>query len=102
MENCIFCRIASGEVAAEKVYEDSQVVAFLDVHPKGPGHTLVIPKEHSRWFYQMSDDLSAHVFKVAKDLAQKLSMEQGTEMVKLSIMGDEVPHTHIHLIPQRF
>lgn len=102
MPDCVFCKIGKGEIPSQKVYEDDRVIAFLDIHPKAPGHTLVIPKEHSRWFYQMADDTTQQIFKVAKDLAQKLSTEHGTEYIRLNIMGDEVPHTHIHLIPSKF
>src|SRR5262245_23773027 len=102
MDNCIFCKIASGEIPSKKTYEDDTVMAFLDIHPKAPGHTLLIPKEHYRWFWQMPDDASDHLFRVAKQLAKKLGEEQQTEYVKLSIMGDEVPHVHVHLIPQSF
>ncbi|MCC7500763.1 HIT family protein [Candidatus Nomurabacteria bacterium] len=100
MENCIFCKIAAGEIPAQKVYEDDMVVAFLDIHPKAPGHTLLIPKEHSRWFYQMPDPLSDHMFRISKKLAQELGQTHKTEYVRLNIMGDEIAHTHIHLIPQ--
>jgi len=99
MDNCIFCKIGRGEIPASKVYEDDTVVAFLDLHPKAPGHTLLIPKEHSRWFYQISDELSDHLFRIAKKLALELKDKHHVEMVRLSIVGDEVPHTHIHLIP---
>lgn len=99
MDNCIFCKIAAGEIAAQKSYEDDKVVAFLDIHPKGPGHTLLIPKAHTRWFYEMPDELSDHLFRVAKKLARELKDEHGALLVRLSIVGDEVPHTHIHLIP---
>jgi histidine triad (HIT) family protein len=99
MDNCIFCNIAKGEIQANKVYEDELVVAFLDIHPKAPGHTLLIPKEHSRWFYELSDSLSDHLFRVAKNPARELKEKHQAELVRLSIVGDEVPHTHIHLIP---
>ncbi len=99
MENCIFCKIAQGEIPAEKIYEDDKAVAFLDIHPKGPKHTLVIPREHHQWFFELPDDLSDHLFRVAKKLAQQLKQETGTDVVKLSIVGTDVPHVHIHLIP---
>lgn len=104
MENCIFCKIASHEIPKkpeELLYEDDRVMAFFDIHPKAPGHTIVIPKEHSRWFHEMPDNLSGHLFNAAKEVAKKLGTEHGTEFIRFSIMGDEVPHTHIHLIPQR-
>ena len=99
MENCIFCKIASGEITADKVYEDDKVVAFLDIHPKAPGHTLLIPKEHYQWFYELPDDLSDHLFRIAKKIARDLKEKHQANLVRLSIVGDEVPHTHVHLIP---
>ncbi|MBX4192328.1 HIT domain-containing protein [Candidatus Parcubacteria bacterium] len=102
MDNCIFCKIGRGEISSNKTYEDEQVLAFLDIHPKAPGHTLVIPKEHYRWFWQMPDDRAEHLFKVAKNLAKKLGEENKTEYIKLSVMGDEIAHVHVHLIPQSF
>lgn len=101
MENCIFCKIAAGEIPAGKVYEDDQVMAFLDIHPKAPGHTLVVPKAHHRWFHQMPDELSDRVFRISKKLAKDLSAQHQTEYIQLKIMGDEVPHVHIHLVPQK-
>jgi histidine triad (HIT) family protein len=100
MENCIFCKIARGEIPSQKVYEDDTVFAFLDIHPKAPGHTLLIPKEHHRWFYEMPDDLSAQVFAAAKKVALQLKNEHQADYVRLGIVGTDVPHVHLHLIPQ--
>ena len=101
MENCIFCKIASGEIPSKKVYEDDQVFAFLDIHPKAPGHTLLIPKAHYQWFDELPDDLSDHLFRTAKVLARELKRKDGTDYVHLSIVGKDVPHVHIHLIPRK-
>jgi len=100
MENCIFCKIAAGEIPAQKTYEDEHVIAFLDIHPKAPGHTLLIPKEHHRWFYDMPDDLSAALFSAAKKVALQLKEEHQASFVRLGIVGTDVPHVHVHLIPQ--
>lgn len=100
MENCIFCKIGAGTVPAQKVYEDDMVVAFLDIHPKAPGHTLLIPKSHHRWFYDMPDDIAADLFKSAKTVALKLKTDYQADFVRLGIVGTDVPHVHIHLIPQ--
>lgn len=97
--HCIFCKIVAGEIPAEKIYEDKDTLAFLDIHPKAPGHTLLIPKEHHQWFYELPDGLYRHLFDVAKKLALKLKEKHTAKLVKLSIVGDEVPHAHIHLIP---
>lgn len=101
MENCIFCKIASGEIPAQKTYEDEVSVAFLDIHPKAPGHTLLIPKVHYRWFEEMPDDLSDHLFRVAKKIAKEMKEKTGADHVQLGIVGKDVPHVHIHLIPRQ-
>lgn len=101
MENCIFCKIARSEIPSQKVYEDEQSLAFLDIHPKAPGHTLLIPKAHYQWFDELPDDLSDHLFRVAKQLAKKQKESSDTDYVHLSIVGKDVPHVHIHLIPRK-
>jgi len=101
MSDCIFCKIIRGEIPAEKTYEDDSVVAFLDIHPKSPGHTLVVPKEHYHWFIEMPDELSDTMFRAAKKISQKLKDEYAADYIRLSIVGRDVPHTHIHLIPQK-
>ncbi len=102
MENCIFCKIGRGEIPAAKVYEDDAVFAFLDIHPKAPGHTLLIPKEHHRWFYDMPEELTAKVFGAAKKVALILKEEHQADYVRLGAVGTDVPHVHLHLIPQHF
>lgn len=99
MNDCIFCKIVAGEIPSEKVYEDADTLAFLDTHPKAPGHTLVVPKEHYQWFYELPDPLYTHFFALAKKIAPELKEKYGAKLVKLSIVGDEVPHAHAHLIP---
>lgn len=102
MENCIFCKIANGSIPAQKTYEDERVLAFLDIHPKAPGHTLVIPKKHYQWFEEIPEEDAGPFFKVAKELAATLKKEKGADYVHLSIVGTDVPHAHIHLIPRFF
>lgn len=101
MTDCIFCKIVSGEIPAQKTYEDEKVLAFLDIHPKGPGHTLLISKEHYRWFEEMPDELSNHIFRVAKTIAKEMKASTGADHVQLGIVGKDVPHVHIHLIPRQ-
>ncbi len=101
MEECIFCKIVAGTIPAEKTYEDEKSVAFLDIHPKAPGHTLLIPKEHYTWFEELPDDISDHLFRVAKQLAKTMKQDPAIGYVQLSIVGKDVPHAHIHLIPQK-
>jgi histidine triad (HIT) family protein len=101
MENCIFCKIVSGKIPTNKVYEDEDFIAFLDNKPKVPGHTLLIPKEHSPWFYEMPDELAGKLFITAKKIAQELKEKHGADYIQLGIVGKDVPHTHVHLLPQK-
>ena len=101
MTDCIFCKIALGTIPAEKTFENEQVVAFLDAHPKAPGHTLLIPKEHYQWFQDLPDSLCDQLFRAAKDISKKLKEERGADYIHLSIVGKDVPHVHVHLIPQK-
>lgn len=99
MENCIFCKIAAGKLPSTNTYEDETVLAFLDIKPKGPGHTIVVPKTHYRWFEEMPDELYDHVFRISKKLALKMKRD-GADHVQLGIVGKDVPHVHVHLIPR--
>lgn len=100
MDDCLFCKIIAGDMPAEKTYEDENCVAFLDIEPKAPGHTLLVPKEHHQWFYEIPDELYGTLFKTAKELALTLKKEHGADYVQLAIIGKDVPHAHIHLIPR--
>ncbi|MBP9710962.1 MAG: HIT domain-containing protein [Candidatus Pacebacteria bacterium] len=100
MTDCIFCKIAAGEIPSNKVHEDADTIAFLDIHPKVPGHTLLIPKAHYTWFEELPDDLSDKLFRVAKQLATDMKKDTKIGYVQLSIVGKDVPHTHIHLLPR--
>ncbi|MCX6731741.1 MAG: HIT domain-containing protein [Candidatus Parcubacteria bacterium] len=95
--DCIFCKIVKGEIPAEKVYEDENYLAFLDIRPLSPGHTLVIPKKHYRWVWDM--DEAGSFFETTKKIAQAIQKSFGTEQVFSKIIGDEVPHAHIWLFP---
>ncbi len=97
MENCIFCKIVAGEVPAEKVYEDDVFLAFLDIRPQSPGHTLVIPKQHYRWVWDVPS-IGAY-FTVVRDIAHALQKAFGTEEIHERVVGEEVPHAHVGVIP---
>lgn len=101
MENCIFCKIVAGKVQTNFTHEDEVVVAFPDIHPMAPGHTLLIPKEHHQWFYEVPDHVSNTWFSTAKQLAARLKDEHEADYIQLSIVGKDVPHAHIHLIPRK-
>lgn len=102
MDNCIFCKIASGAVPSERVaHENGRIVSFPDIHPVRPGHTLVVPNDHYQWFWELPDDLANDLFKVARRLAPELKEKYDADYVQLSIVGKDVPHVHVHLIPRK-
>lgn len=103
MNDCIFCKIAAGEVPSEKTHhEDDTIVSFLDINQSIPGHTLVIPAEHHRWFYDLPDELGNKLFRAARLVAEELKEKMNADYVQLSIVGTDVPHVHMHLLPRFF
>ena len=99
MADCIFCKIIEGRQAAHKIWEDMDFLAFLDRNPVNPGHTLVIPKKHADYIFDLQEPLYSGIFKVAKKLAGPIKRVMNCKRVGLGIEGFDVPHVHIHLIP---
>lgn len=99
-ENCVFCKIVSGDIPSQKVFEDNDFLAFLDIEPVSDGHLLIIPKEHVVWMNEASDEIVAGSFVVAKKLMNALKKGLGYDYVTVSVSGTDVPHFHIHLIPR--
>lgn len=97
MNDCIFCKIARGEVPSHKVYENADFVAFLDINPRAPGHTLVIPKEHHRWVWDVPN-VGAY-FEIARNIAKAQQKAFGAEMILCRVTGEEVPHAHVWIFP---
>ncbi len=97
MAECVFCRLAAGG-KEPFVYEDADFFAVLDIRPRGPGHTLVIPKKHYRWVWDVPD-IGAY-FRVVGKIAKALQSAMDTESVVLVVMGEEIPHAHVHLVPR--
>ena len=97
MLDCLFCRIAKKEIPAEVVYEDADFLAFLDINPRSPGHTLVIPKRHYRWVWQVPE--AGTYFEVVKKIALAQQKTFRTEAIWSRITGDEIPHAHIWIFP---
>lgn len=95
--DCIFCKIIRGEIPAHKVYEDAEFLALLDIRPWAPGHTLIVPKTHHRWVWDVPN--SEAYFSLAKKiaLAQRKAFE--TDFIISKIFGEEVPHAHIQVYP---
>ncbi len=99
--NCIFCRIVDGEIPAAKVYEDGDVLAFIDIEAIRQGHTLVIPKTHYKYMQDMEDDLYSKVGLVAKKIALSIQKTYQIEKIGQLVSGWDVEHAHLHLIPMQ-
>lgn len=95
----IFSRIVAGEIPSYKVAEDDRYYAFLDINPLAKGHTLVIPKQEVDYFYDLDDEALQGMIVFAKQVAQKIKAFSGCKKVATVVLGLEVPHAHIHLIP---
>jgi len=100
MENCIFCKIAKGEIPSTKIYEDKDFLAFLDIKPVADGHLLIIPKKHLVWMQEAEDEIVSEIFKLTKKLMLATKKGLGCDYVQMSVVGNEVPHFHVHLIPR--
>lgn len=105
MSDCIFCQIVSGQIPSSKVYEDEEVLAFLDITQVTKGHTLVIPKKHYRNMLEMDAEAASSLFarvpKIAKQLQEKLGAS-GVNIINNNeeAAGQTVFHTHVHLLPR--
>ena len=95
----IFSKIAQGEIPSYKVAEDENYYAFLDINPLAEGHTLVIPKREEDYIFDLTDEELAGMVKFAKRVAAKQKEVFGCKKVAMIVLGLEVPHAHIHLIP---
>ena len=98
MQDSIFTKIIRGEIPSHKIYEDENTFAFLDIFPEAPGHTLVIPKIQMDKFYDLPDEDYIALFSTAKKIAKHME-EVLEQRIFLKIIGTDVPHVHIHLLP---
>ena len=106
MEDCIFCKIAKGEIPSNKVYEDETVLAFYDLDPQAPVHVLLIPKEHIASAQEITPENSgvvAHIFEVAARLAKELGLQNGFRIVNNCGKDgmQSVQHLHFHMLGKR-
>jgi histidine triad (HIT) family protein len=99
MTDSIFTKIVKGEVPARVVYEDAGHLAFLNIKPDRAGHLLVVPKQQVDKFYEMADGDLAGLIVVAKKIATALERASGGLRTKVEIVGIDVPHVHVHLLP---
>lgn len=95
----IFTRIINGEIPCYKIAEDERYFAFLDINPMTKGHTLVIPKCEEDYIFNLDDDTYAGLMLFAKKVAVAIDAVVPCKRVGVAVMGMEVPHTHVHLIP---
>ena len=95
----IFTRIIKGEISCYKIYEDENYFAFLDINPLQKGHTLVIPKKEDDYIFNLDNETYMGLCAFAKKVAQALKAAVPCQRVGVAVLGMEVPHTHIHLVP---
>lgn len=104
-DDCVFCKIAAGEIPSRKIYEDKDVIAIMDLSPTSKGHSLIIPKEHYTNIYDIDEDIAAKIMKVAKKLATKMTVALNCDGFNLlqnngATAGQTMFHFHMHLIPR--
>ncbi len=103
--NCIFCKIANGEIPSKTLYEDDKFRVILDLGPASKGHALILPKEHYADLYELPEETAGEVMKLAKKMAEQMTQRLGCEGFNLvqnngELAGQTVFHFHMHLIPR--
>jgi histidine triad (HIT) family protein len=99
MQDSIFTKIIKGEIPSYKIYEDDKTFAFLDINPLQPGHTLVISKRQVEFMWDLSDEEYQAIMSTAKKVAARLKEVLHPKYIGEQIIGVDVPHAHIHLVP---
>ena len=98
--DCVFCKIIAGEIKSFKIYEDDQILAFMDRYPVREGQTLVIPKKHIDHFSDLPDDLATKIFLKAHHISKNIRKKLNPERTGLVVHGYGVPHAHLVIVPQ--
>ena len=96
---CAFCELIRGAGEASVCYEDSTAIAFMDIQPVNPGHVLVAPRRHFESLEDLPADLATHLFQVAQTIGQAQMAAVSARRIGMMIVGDEVPHVHLHVVP---
>ena len=107
MQDCVFCKIAAGEIPCFKIWEDENYLAFLDIKPLDSGHTLIIPKKHFRWVWDLPASSVggqggpnfSEYWEKTREVKNILDNKLNPEWVEVKVMGIDVSHAHIHLVP---
>lgn len=97
-QDCVFCRIVSGELPTHKIYENGDFLAFPDIRPLNPGHTLVVPKKHYRWTYDVPN--YGEYFETVKKIGLAIVSALGAESFSVVTLGNEVQHAHVWIVPR--
>lgn len=97
----IFTRIMQGEIPCHKIAENEDYFAFLDIMPLAPGHVLVVPKKEVDYIFDLDEKLLSGILPFAKNIAAAMEKAMPCERIGISVIGLEVPHAHVHLIPLR-
>jgi histidine triad (HIT) family protein len=105
MDDCIFCQIVAGDIPSHTVYEDDDVLAFLDANPLAPGHTLLIPKDHHETLEDLPPDTGSMLFTALHNLTPTVeaAVDAPASTVAFNngeVAGQEVPHVHAHVVPR--
>jgi histidine triad (HIT) family protein len=97
----LFSRIIAGEIPSYRIAEDDLFFAFLDINPLAPGHTLVVPKQETDYLFDMPEDQLSGILPFSRRIAKALEAVVPCERIGVTVIGLEVPHAHVHLIPIR-
>lgn len=98
-KNCIFCKIIDGKIPCVKIWEDEKHFVMLDANPINPGHTLLIPKSHVDYVFDLPDNEYKELMLKTKEIAKNLKKKLSPKRVGLAIEGFGVPHVHVHIVP---
>jgi histidine triad (HIT) family protein len=99
MNDCVFCKIIEGVLPAHQIWEDKHFLAILDSNPNTPGHTLLLPKIHEPYVFDLEPGLYSSLFEAARTLSKTLLEVTKAKRIGVVIQGFTVPHVHMHLIP---
>ena len=99
MSSCVFCKIVEGMEPAHRVWESEDFLAFLTRSPCNPGHTLLIPKAHVDYIFDLEEPLYSNIFRAAKRLCEPIKNATDAKRIGVAIEGFSVPHVHLHLVP---
>jgi len=105
MTDCLFCKIISWDIESTKIYEDDTFLAFLDINPVNPGHTLLVPKEHFKDLYEVPDEVLSKAGPIMKKIANAIKRGVGADGINIGMnneiaAGQEIFHAHFHIMPR--